>query len=90
MEQTHTHTHSQNRLPYTSLAHAYQGIINKATKNVPNSETIPLLYEFVIERHFYASVGRAPEAYGSCRVCLSVHLSVFPSHVSPQRLKFKR
>ena len=70
--------------------HVHRGIINKATKNVANSETNTPYYEFVIERHFYASVGGAPEAYGSCRVCLSVRLSVFPSHVSPQRLKIKR
>ena len=36
---TDTHTHSQNWLPYTSLVHAHWGIINKAAKNVPNSET---------------------------------------------------
>ena len=50
----------------------------------------PPIYEFVIEKHFYALVGGAPEAYGSRRVCLSIRLSVFPSHVSPQRSKIKR
>ena len=34
--------------------------------------------------------GRSPEVYGSRRVCESVCPSVFPSDVSPQRLKIKR
>ena len=41
---------------------------------------------------YYALVGRAPEAYGSRRVCVSVCVCVCMSfvHISLQRLKTKR
>ena len=35
--------------------------------------------------NIYALVGRAPEAYGGCRVCVSVCMSF--AHISLQRLK---